>query len=141
MDIRASAVCLSEAAVDVGEKTWGEAFLSATELIRSLPSTQLGSLGYRGRRCGFNTKHQSTKVVWRPCLHFRAKREQLERVSGLLPENQGRNLAVTVLCVPGLLDSGCGACWQRLIKSRRVFIKNTRLVHLSDQFVPGVALQ
>ena len=52
-----------EAAVDVGEKTWGVAFLSATELIRSLPLTQLRSLGYRGRRCGFNKKHQSTKAI------------------------------------------------------------------------------
>jgi hypothetical protein len=45
------------------EKTWGVAFLSATGLIRSLPLTQLRSLGYRGRRCGYNTKHQSTKVM------------------------------------------------------------------------------
>ena len=46
--------------MDVGEKMWGVAFLSATELTRSLHLTQLRSLGYRGRRCEFNTKHQST---------------------------------------------------------------------------------
>ena len=32
------------------EKTWGVAFLSAKELIPSLPLTQLRGLGYRGRR-------------------------------------------------------------------------------------------
>jgi hypothetical protein len=30
----------------------------------------------------------------------RAKGEQLERVSGLLAESQGQNLAMTVSCVP-----------------------------------------
>ena len=56
--------------MDVGEKTWGVAFLSATELIRSLPLTQLRSLGYRGRRCGFNKKHQSTNRL----LGYRSKK-------------------------------------------------------------------
>ena len=31
---------------------------------------------------------------------FRAKREQLERIQGLLPESQSQSLALTVLCVP-----------------------------------------
>ena len=34
----------------VDEKTWRVAFLSAKELTRSLPLTQLRGLGYRGRR-------------------------------------------------------------------------------------------
>jgi len=34
--------------------------------------------------------------------------EQLNRVSRLLPESQGQNLAVTVLYVPNSLDSGEG---------------------------------
>jgi len=37
---------------------------------------------------------------------FRAKREQLETFYGLLPESQGQNLALTVLCVPCSLDRG-----------------------------------
>ena len=37
---------------------------------------------------------------------FRAKREQLKRVQGLLPERSGQNLALTVLYVPYSLDSG-----------------------------------
>jgi len=36
----------------------------------------------------------------------RAKREQLERFQGLLPEGQGQKLALTVLFVPSSLDSG-----------------------------------
>ena len=36
----------------------------------------------------------------------RAKREQLDRYQGLLPESQGKNLAVTFLYVPCSLDSG-----------------------------------
>ena len=36
----------------------------------------------------------------------RAKREQLERFSGLLSESQGQNLALNVLYVPDSLDSG-----------------------------------
>ena len=35
-----------------------------------------------------------------------AKREQLERVQGPLPECQGQHLALTVLNVPSSLDSG-----------------------------------
>ena len=35
----------------------------------------------------------------------RAKKEQLERVSGLLPESQGQNLALTVLLVPPFIRS------------------------------------
>ena len=38
----------------------------------------------------------------------RARREQLKRFLGLLPESQGQNLAVTVLYVPHSLDSGRG---------------------------------
>ena len=37
---------------------------------------------------------------------FQGNRGQLERFYGLLPENQGQNLAVTVLYVPYSLDSG-----------------------------------
>jgi len=40
---------------------------------------------------------------------FRAKREQLTRVEGLLPESQGQNLALTVLHVPCSLDIGEGS--------------------------------
>jgi len=40
---------------------------------------------------------------------FRAKREQLQMCSDLLPESQGPNLALTVLCVPYSLDIGRGA--------------------------------
>ena len=32
--------------------------------------------------------------------HFRAKREHLERLAGLVPESQGQNLALTVPHVP-----------------------------------------
>ena len=38
--------------------------------------------------------------------HFRAKREQLERVPGLLPARQGHILVSIVLHVPSSLDSG-----------------------------------
>ena len=41
-----------------------------------------------------------------PGNRFRAKREQLLRVEGLLPEGQGQILALTVLYVPSSLDSG-----------------------------------
>ena len=41
--------------------------------------------------------------------HFRARREELKRFKGLLPESQGQNLALTVLYVPYLLDSGRGS--------------------------------
>jgi hypothetical protein len=40
-----------------------------------------------------------------PPHRFRAKREQLKRFEGLLPESQGQNMVLTVLYVPGLLDS------------------------------------
>ena len=39
-------------------------------------------------------------------LSFRAKREQLKSFSGLAPESQGQNLALTVLYLPYSLDSG-----------------------------------
>jgi len=45
--------------------------------------------------------------------HARAEREQLERSQGLLPESQGRNLALTVLHVPKSLDSACTLCMAR----------------------------
>jgi len=38
--------------------------------------------------------------------HNRAKREQLKRLEGLLPDSQGRNLALALLFVPYSLDSG-----------------------------------
>ena len=38
--------------------------------------------------------------------NFRATREQPTTFWGILPEGQGQNLALTVLCVPYLLDSG-----------------------------------
>ena len=34
----------------------------AGELSRSLPLSHHRSVGYRGRQCGFNEKHQSTKA-------------------------------------------------------------------------------
>ena len=37
---------------------------------------------------------------------FRAKREQLRKFTGLSPESQGQNLALTVLCVLYSLNSG-----------------------------------
>ena len=41
----------------------------------------------------------------RPLLvRFRVTREQLESFQGLLPESQGRTLALTVLCVPSSLS-------------------------------------
>ena len=49
-----------------------------------------------------------------PLHRFRAKREHLGRVQGLLPESQGHNLALTVLYVPYSLGGdkdtprGCG---------------------------------
>jgi len=43
------------------------------------------------------------------CCHFRAKREQLKGVDGLLSENKGRNLALTVLRVPDSLGSSLAA--------------------------------
>ena len=39
-------------------------------------------------------------------VRVRAKREQLERVHGLLPEGQGQNLALTALYVLCSHDSG-----------------------------------
>jgi len=41
-------------------------------------------------------------------VRFRAKREQLKRFKGLLPESQGQNPALTVLYVLSSLDSGLG---------------------------------
>ena len=43
----------------------------------------------------------------------RAKSGQLEAFSGLLPENQDRNLAVAVSYVPYSLDSGSSNAYQR----------------------------
>ena len=37
---------------------------------------------------------------------FRAKNERPKRISGLLPDRQDKNLALTGLRVPNLLDSG-----------------------------------
>ena len=45
-------------------------------------------------------------VVHRVC--FRTKREQLQRVSGRLPESQGHNRDLTVLYVPYSLDRSQG---------------------------------
>ena len=39
---------------------------------------------------------------------FRVSREQLDRVSGLVPERQGQNLALTAVCVSYSLDHGRG---------------------------------
>jgi len=44
--------------------------------------------------------------VTSPADGCRAKKEQLRRIEGLPPESQGQNLALTVLHVPYLLDSG-----------------------------------
>ena len=41
-------------------------------------------------------------------LRFRAKREHLAGFYGLLPESQGRNLALTVFFVPTLMRKGLG---------------------------------
>ena len=38
-------------------------------------------------------------------IRFRAKREQVERFYGLLPERQCKNLALSTLCTPHSLDS------------------------------------
>jgi len=43
-------------------------------------------------------------LSWIQRNRFRAKRELLDRFSGLLPESQGQNLPVTVLYVPYSLD-------------------------------------
>jgi hypothetical protein len=40
---------------------------------------------------------------------FQAKREQLKWFQVLLPENQGQNLALTVLLVPHSLDFSCAS--------------------------------
>ena len=42
-------------------------------------------------------------------IRLQSNKEQLERVSGLLPGSQGQNLAMTVLYVPYSLDSGVRA--------------------------------
>ena len=52
---------------------------------------------------------RSRSNCFRRC-RFRAKREQLGKCPGFSPEGQGQNLAVTVVYVPGLLDSGHGVC-------------------------------
>ena len=49
---------------------------------------------------------EATQVVW---YRFSLKWEQLQTFQELLPENQGHNLAVSVLCVPSLFDSGEGS--------------------------------
>jgi hypothetical protein len=62
-----------ETAVDMGEKTWGVAFLSATELIRSFSRNSSWELGYGERRCGFNTKHHSAQGFAADPVYGRAK--------------------------------------------------------------------
>ena len=47
--------------------------------------------------------------------------------------SQGYNLSLTVLQVPNYLHRRCPT----LIQFLRVFITNTHLVHLFDQFLPG----
>ena len=45
--------------------------------------------------------------------HLRAKKEHLKGFRGLSPESKGHNLALTVLYVPYLLDSGEQRGWYR----------------------------
>ena len=69
----------------------GAAFLSATELIRSLSFNSKWKYGvgpYGGRRWGFNTKHQSTKVcslLWN--LDWRQQRILHVVLFGLWPQD------------------------------------------------------
>jgi len=60
-------------------------------------------------------------------LRFEAKREQGERFHGLLPESQGRNLAVAVLYVPCLLASGCATKAERREREMRERERSNRL--------------
>jgi len=55
-----------------------------------------------------------------PAPRFQAKRGQLKRFQGLLPESQGQNRALTVLYVPNSLDSGTRECGSSQIKTRNV---------------------
>ena len=51
-------------------------------------------------------------------VSFRAKREQLERVQRFAPECQGQNVALTVLDLPYLLDSGFGSMSDHVLDGR-----------------------
>ena len=90
--------------------------LQHLEFGRVLPDwLQLAQAGLVRRRKHAYTKCMSLtyEPAWEPLLQRRrggrgrAKREQLKRFSGLLPESQGQNLAVAAFHVPDSLD--CGA--------------------------------
>ena len=63
-------------------------------------------------------------MVWDSWCRFRAKREHLQGVEGLLPESQGQNLAVTVLDVPRSLDSGAAG---RVHEEKSLYMRPRRL--------------
>ena len=58
------------------------------------------------RSCQSGTLWTGVSLTSSDPYRFRAKREQLRHISGLLPDSQGQNLALTVLYVTNWLDSG-----------------------------------
>jgi len=64
---------------------------------------------------------------------FRAKKEKLERVQGLLLQKQRQNLALAVLCVPNSLDSGLRLRSLLPYKHNALASKRTNLI---DAFMP-----
>ena len=77
------------------------------------------SLNYRLESNEEEANRPTSSTPCRP----RAKRDQLERFSRILPARQGQNLAVTVVYVPHSLDS---SSLRGLVSSGRIFVMNTR---------------
>ena len=75
------------------------AFQSAGELIRSFPLSHHRSLGYRGRRCGFGTQHQSTKVKC-PFLEREIERSGRRGRAQTILERSGRRGRAQTIAVP-----------------------------------------
>ena len=65
---------------------------------------------------------------------FRAKREQLKKIEGLLPESQGQNLAVTGIYLPSSLNSGLSKVVQEALADPRAQSPSIRTYHWADQF-------
>ena len=65
--------------------------------------------------------HRADAFTEAPYAPFRARSEHLTGLSGLVPERQGQNVALTVLFVPYLLDSGRRVSWHYSFFSHRLF--------------------
>ena len=68
-------------------------------------------------------------------VRFRAKREQREKfyLKAEARISQGQNLAVAVLYVPSLLESGCGGTWGSSLRSWSHYARRSRNRDAVDQ--------